>query len=127
MHDIDDLIADEVEEKTKSEPSTSSESDEPNQTISDSEETGTFITGEQREPVGEIEHFFSKIGVAAIHLSGDLKVGDTIEIGESPDEVRVEVSSMQIDRKDVESASAGDSVGIKMDTEVAPGSKVYLV
>jgi putative protease len=127
MHDIDDLIADEVEEKTKSEPRAPIESGDLNETIGDGEETGTFITGDVREPVGEIEHFFSKIGVAAIHLSGDLKVGDTIEIGESPNEVRVEVSSMQIDRKDVGSATAGDSIGIKIDTEVSPGSKVYLV
>lgn len=132
MHDIDDLIADEQEEKVQGEPAkpvseeigTFITGEEPE---SAAEEMGTFITGETREPVGEIEHFFSKIGVAAIHLSGDLRVGDTIEIDESPNQVRLEVSSMQIDRKDVESAGAGDSIGIKIEAAVTPGSKVYLV
>jgi translation initiation factor IF-2 len=39
--------------------------------------------------------------------------------------VRQRVSSMQIERKDVGEANAGDSVGIKVDTHVPVGSKVY--
>ncbi|MDE1865110.1 MAG: hypothetical protein KGH94_00515 [Candidatus Micrarchaeota archaeon] len=82
---------------------------------------------EHKIEIGKVERFFDKIGVAAIELSGALKVGDTIQIEGGPEPVRVEVTSMQIDRKDVESASAGDSVGIKVDTPVGKGCRVYLV
>ena len=35
----------------------------------------------EREKIGEVFHFFSKLGVAAIRLTeGGLKVGDTIQI-----------------------------------------------
>ncbi|MDE1857191.1 MAG: translation elongation factor-like protein [Candidatus Micrarchaeota archaeon] len=73
-----------------------------------------------------MEHFFDKLSVAAIRLSGSLKVGDTIEIGEdSP--VRETVASMQIDRKEIDEAGPGDDVGIKLQNRVSAGSNVYLV
>jgi translation initiation factor IF-2 len=74
--------------------------------------------------VGSVEFFFDKIGVAAIALEGALKVGDIIEIGTEDDAIRQRVSSMQIDRRDVLEASAGDSVGIKLKYPVRKGSEV---
>lgn len=80
-----------------------------------------------RVNVGKVDHFFDKIGVAAIVLTGSLRVGDTIEIVSGEDTVRQRVDSMQIDRKEVSEASSGDSVGIKTDRKVARGSIVYRV
>ncbi|MDE1846232.1 MAG: translation elongation factor-like protein [Candidatus Micrarchaeota archaeon] len=77
--------------------------------------------------IGSVEGFFSKINVVAIKLSGDLKVGDLIEIGDEESSVKQRISSMQIDRHDVQSASAGDSVGIKLNYKVSEGSSVYRV
>jgi hypothetical protein len=119
MHDIDDLIADDEEESSKSGAA--------QPPVDNSELYGTRVIESSKVEIGEVERFFDKVSVAAIHLSGGLKVGDSIEIGEGDDATRVEVSSMQIDRKDVESAGAGDSIGIKVDFPVKKGSKVYLV
>ena len=114
MHDIDDLIADDEEgERTKSPPAETDNSD--------------LYSEPSKTEIGEVERFFSKVGVAAIHLVGDLKIGDTIEIEDEDGPLRVEVSGMQIERKEVESASAGDSIGIKVDRPVKDGSKVYLL
>jgi hypothetical protein len=77
--------------------------------------------------VGVVERFFSKLNVAAIKLSRDLKVGDMVEIDNTYGPVQTIIVSMQIDRTDVEEASAGDSIGIKVDELVEQGSKVYLL
>ncbi len=74
--------------------------------------------------IGSVEAFFDKIGVAAVALEGPLKVGDIIEIGTEDDAIRQRVASMQIDRKDVLEAGAGDSVGIKLKHPVRKGSEV---
>ncbi len=82
---------------------------------------------QSKELIGTVEQFFDKISVAAIILQGSLKVGDIIEIGTDEEAVRQRVASMQIDRKDVEEASSGDSVGIKSKYPVYIGSPVYKI
>ncbi len=84
-------------------------------------------SGSTREEVGKVTAFFDRISVAAIALTGSLKVNDIIEIGTEDDAVRQKVYSMQIDRKDVESAGLGDEVGIKTKYKVDIGSPVYLM
>ncbi len=75
--------------------------------------------------IGSIEHYYKNIGVVAIRLEGDLRVGDIIEIGDDEEAVRQKVSSMQIDRVDVDEAHSGDSIGIKTKCPVAEGCGVY--
>ncbi len=83
--------------------------------------------GRERILVGAVDKFFDRISVAAITLSGDLKVGDVIEIGGADEAIRQKVSSMQIDRVDVEEAHEGDSIGIKVAHQVQEGEEVYKV
>lgn len=78
-----------------------------------------------RVPVGVVEDFFKNISVAAIKLSDRLNVGDTVEIENGEYTLRQQISSMQIDRKDVGSAGAGDDVGVKVSVPVTKGSEVY--
>ena len=78
-----------------------------------------------RVPVGVVDDFFKNISVAAIKLSDTLGVGDTIEIDNGEYVLRQRVSSMQIDRKDVDSAGAGDDVGVKVNVPVTKGSDVF--
>ena len=80
-----------------------------------------------KELVGSVEQFFDRLNVAAIRLTGALKVGDIIEIGSEEEAIRQRVSSMQINRKDVDKAGDGDSVGIKVRCRVPEGSDVYRV
>ena len=76
--------------------------------------------------IGEIIHYFDKVGVAVLKLSGELKVGDRIRIKGSATDFEQEVSSMQIERKPIEIAKQGDDVGLKTDEPVRKGDKVYL-
>ena len=45
----------------------------------DNSELYSYKKSEKVE-VGEVERFFSKVGVAAIRLTGELKIGDTVEM-----------------------------------------------
>lgn len=77
--------------------------------------------------IGEVSTFFSKPSVAAIKLSGDLKIGDKIHVKGHTTDFELDIESMQIDNENVEKASSGDHIGIKVPDKVRPNDKVYLV
>lgn len=78
----------------------------------------------EKQPIGKVAHFFNKISVAVVALTGKLKEGDTIEIETSEGPFQQKVSSMQVDHKPVEEAKAGDDIGLKVDNPVKEGNKV---
>ena len=75
------------------------------------------------EEIGKVTHFFNKISVAVLSLTGELKVGDKIRIEASEPFVQ-EVKSMQVEHKDIKEAKAGDDVGMKTDKPCKDGDKV---
>jgi putative protease len=77
--------------------------------------------------VGSISDFFAKPVVAAIELTAELKVGDTIHIKGHTTDMEMVVSSMQIHNQNVTTAKAGDAVGIKVSEKVRHGDKVFKV
>ena len=81
---------------------------------------------EERE-IGQITHFFSKISVGVIKLSNELSVGDQIHIKGATTDFEQDVSSMQIEHKNIENAKQGDDIGIKFIEQARVGDKVYLV
>jgi putative protease len=82
----------------------------------------------KKEEVGVVEGYFSKIGVAAVHItSGHLKVGDKIHIKGSTTDFEQIVESMQIEKQNVEMAKQGDKIGIKVKDRVRPNDRVYKV
>jgi putative protease len=79
-----------------------------------------------KREVGKITHYYSKIGVAVVELTGTLKVGDRISI-EGKSNFEQVVNSMQIEKKDIRQATAGQAIGLKVDQPVKEGDKVYVV
>ncbi len=77
--------------------------------------------------IGEITHFFDRISVAVVKVSGTLRVGDTIHILGPHTDLRQAVSSMQIEHAAVTEVGAGQEVAIKTDAPVRVHDKVYLV
>lgn len=78
------------------------------------------------ERVGRVANYFSKIGVAAIQIErGTLSKGDLIRIKGVTTDFTQEIESMEIDRNPVNSASKGQSVGIKVKGRVRPNDIVY--
>lgn len=74
--------------------------------------------------IGKVTHYFDKIGVAALMLTGPLAVGNTIKISGHGNEFTMTVSSMQVDHASVEKAKKGDDVAIKVDQPVKEGDEV---
>ena len=87
------------------------------------EEKNEIKKGKQ---IGEITHYFGKIGVAVVKLSGKLNVGDEIVISGRGQEFEQAVSSMQVEHEQVEKAKKGESVGMKVEQAVKEGDGVYL-
>lgn len=76
--------------------------------------------------VGKVSQFFAKPSVAAVEItSGSLAIGDTIKIVGATTNFEQKIESMEIDRKPVPSAGAGQSVGIKVKERVRPHDKVF--
>ncbi|MEM3399805.1 MAG: translation elongation factor-like protein [Candidatus Micrarchaeia archaeon] len=81
----------------------------------------------EKKPIGRIKHFFPKISVAVVELSGELKKGDKISIEGATTFLEQSVESMQIEHASVDSASAGQSIGLKVVDRVREGDTVYKV
>jgi len=77
--------------------------------------------------IGTITDFFARPVVAAVELTGELKVGDKIRIHGHTTDMELIVSSMQIHNQDVTAAKAGDAVGLKVTDKVRHGDKVSKV
>ena len=77
--------------------------------------------------IGRVSSYFSHVGVAAIQLSGKLKVGDKIHVKGHTTDFEVGIDSIQIERKDVKEAKKGNHIGIKVPEKVRPNDRVFLV
>ena len=79
------------------------------------------------ELVGKVVDFFARPVVAAVELSGNLKVGDKVHIKGHTTELEFMLTSMQINNAAVQQANANDSVGIKVADRVRKGDEVFKV
>lgn len=79
----------------------------------------------EKKLVGEVTHYFQKIGVAVVSLSDELCKGDRISVEGATTSFEQTVESMEIEKKKVERASAGQSIGLKVKERVRPGDKVF--
>ena len=79
------------------------------------------------QEIGRIAHYFNKIGVAAIELTGNLEVGDTIHVKGQTSDWTQSIDSMQIEHDTVDKAGPGESVGIKVDSHAHEHDMVYKV
>jgi translation elongation factor EF-Tu-like GTPase len=75
--------------------------------------------------IGYIAHFFSKINVAILDLKLPLSVGDRILIKGPSTDFEQTVDSIQIDRKNITRAQAGQSIGLKVAQQAKERDVVY--
>jgi len=77
--------------------------------------------------IGEVTHYYGKIGVGIVKLSASIKVGDMLHfVGHSTDFTQL-VDSIQIEHKPVQDAKKGDDIGLKVVQKVHEGDEVFLV
>ena len=74
---------------------------------------------------GEVTHFYSKLGVAAVNLRTPLHIGDHIRVLGHTTDMQEVVDSMEVDHHKVDIAKPGDDVAIKVVVKAQEGDKVY--
>ncbi len=77
------------------------------------------------QEIGEISHYYAKIGVAIVNLKAPLAVGDKILIKGPTTNLEQTVVSMQIEHNNIAKAAAGQSVGLKVNGVVREKDIVY--
>jgi hypothetical protein len=77
--------------------------------------------------LGVVEDFFGHVSVLATTLKQPLKVGDVIHVRGHTSDFTEPLASMQIEHVTVESAKAGDGVGIKVGQKSRKGDYIYRV
>lgn len=81
----------------------------------------------KEKQIGEITHYFGKIGVGVVELTHKLSVGDKIHIVGGTRDFEQTVESMQIEHENVDKAGKREAVGLKLDQVAKEGDKVYRV
>ncbi len=79
------------------------------------------------EEIGKVSDFYAHPVVAAFELTAPLNVGDRIRIRGHTTDLELTVDSIQIDNTSVQTAKAGDSVGIKVPERVRTHDTVYQI
>lgn len=82
------------------------------------------------QKIGQVTHYFDKIGVGVLSVEeGQVKLGDNVQVGADDLETTFTqtISSMQVDHQSVDTAKAGDEVGLKLDQPAKPNDPVFLV
>lgn len=74
--------------------------------------------------IGVVSNYFEHVGAASIKLSADLKVGETIKFKGGEVEFEQKVESMQLNRKEIKEAKAGDEIAVMVSQKVRKGYKV---
>jgi translation elongation factor EF-1alpha len=75
--------------------------------------------------VGEVNHFYNRIGVAVIDLVDTLQVGDQVQFVGRTTDFRQEVKSMQIEHQAITEAGEGQEIAMKVERRVRNHDKVY--
>jgi len=83
--------------------------------------------GEELQEVGKVSHFFTKISVAVIELTATVSVGDRILIRGPTTNLEQKIDSMEIEHEKVQTAKAGQSIGLKVKDQVRETDIVYKI
>ncbi|MEX0762253.1 MAG: CBS domain-containing protein [Dehalococcoidia bacterium] len=76
--------------------------------------------------VGTVTHYYSHIGVATLNIQRPLHTGDCVRIIGHTTDLSQPITSMEIDHEQVEEATPGDDVAIRVNTRTRPGDNVYM-
>lgn len=77
------------------------------------------------QEVGVITHFWSKIGVAGIHMEAPVDLGDHIHVRGHSDDFEQDVDSIEIDHAKVAHVDAGSDVGIRLNAQAHEHDRVF--
>lgn len=77
------------------------------------------------EHIGQVAHYFRRIGVAVLELRGGLQVGDVVHIQGYTTDFTQPVESMEIEHQKVQAVGPKAAVALKVTKPVRRGDSVY--
>jgi len=77
--------------------------------------------------IGEVTHFYNKIGVAVLALTDVIRVGDTVHLLGHATDFKQEVTSLQVEHQSVGEAGPGQEVAMRVTQRVHPRDKVFKI
>jgi translation elongation factor EF-1alpha len=81
----------------------------------------------KEQHIGRVTHYFERISVAVLELSGGLKVGDVVHIQGHTTDFTQPVESMEIEHQKIQSVGPGADVALKVTERVREGDIIYKV
>jgi translation elongation factor EF-1alpha len=72
--------------------------------------------------LGKVIHYYDRIGVGIVKMAGSLRVGEHVLLKKGPEELRQQVTSMQVDHTPVMEAKKGQVIGLKVNQPVREGA-----
>jgi translation elongation factor EF-Tu-like GTPase len=82
----------------------------------------------EEKAIGVVVGYFARVGVAAIRITdGELKIGDRIKIKGHSTDLEEMIESMQVEHKNVDVATSGMDVGLKVKDRVREHDAVYIL
>jgi len=79
------------------------------------------------EAIGRVTHYFDRISVAVLELTGTVRIGDTIHFHGHSTDFSQKVDSLQIEHKSVSEGNPGQNVALKVSQKVHPHDQVMKV
>lgn len=75
--------------------------------------------------IGEVTHYFSRVGVAVLKIETPVHRGEWIRFRGHTTDLLMQVVSMEIQHEQIEEANPGDDPAIKVPDRVRVGDSVY--
>jgi putative protease len=75
--------------------------------------------------VGVVTHYWNHLGVAGVHLTAPIDVGDHVHVLGHTTDFEQDVDSMQIDHEEVQHAGAGEDVGIRVADHAREHDRIF--
>jgi len=72
--------------------------------------------------IGKVTHWYDKIGVAVVRLSGTLNTGDAVKVRYGGNEFETTIDSMQLDHENISKGKKGDEIAVKLPQKAKEGS-----
>lgn len=82
-------------------------------------------TSAGKKLLGVVTHFFDKISVAVVEVKSPVSVGDEITIEGPQTNVKMKITSMQVEHTPLKTAKKGDDIGMKVPSAVRAKDLVY--
>jgi len=75
--------------------------------------------------IGTVTHYFTRLSVAVLELTDEIRLGDEIRIYGRITDLVMSVASLEVDHRKIESAGTEMEVALKVDDRVRAGDGVY--